>query len=298
VLDLFAMKSARPQPQCLTFVIACLLVASCKNNAPPASSKKKLACKNILKSTSKVPCAELLKFKIVDDSSAKFTKVATLLVGLQDPEFRVKLPADVTRVFMENPAGKSWRWRPVYRNLAKVKAIVGDVVTRGGHKRYDIYLQFPTSIKPTVNDFFRKLNATPALAAYKIPGEREVAYGPPDRPSSESTTKVLRTYYLHREPVVTGEYLEDAGVGYDDSGQAIVTIRFGKTGEKKFRKLTKSNVGRQLAIILGGVVQVAPEIQSEIGARCQIMLGGNLSALERQQEAEKVACYLKACFGR
>ncbi len=241
--------------------------------------------------------AARLEFKIVDDGSAKFEKVAQLLVALQTAKQRSQLPPEVVGVFMEKH-GAGWRWRPAYRSLAKIKAKVGDVVTRGGRRRYDIYFQFPTTIKPTVENFLRKLNETPALAEYKIPDDREVGFGPPDRPGKQKSTdkraKVLRTYYLHRVAGVTGEYLDDAGVAYDEKGQAIVTFRFGREGERKFRKLTRANKHRKMAIILDKLVKSAPVIQSEIGARGQITLGGMKSAQERQQEAKDISSILKA----
>ncbi len=242
--------------------------------------------------------AARLEFKIVDDGSSQMEKIATLIVGLQENKRRAQLPSEVVGVFMVNPSGKGWRWRPAYRHLAKVKAKVGDVVTRGGRRRYDIYFQFPTSIKPTVENFLRKLQETPALANYKVPNDREVGFGPPDRPGKQKSTdkkaKILRTYYLHRVAGVTGEYLDDAGVTYDEKGQAIVTFRFGREGERKFRKLTKANIQRKMAIILDKLVKSAPVIQSEIGARGQITLGGMKSARERQQEAKDISSILKA----
>ena len=243
--------------------------------------------------------AARLEFKIVDDGASQFEKIATLIVGLQEAKRRAALPPEVVGVFMENPGGKGWRWRPAYRHLAKVKAKVGDVVTRGGRRRYDIYFQFPAEIKPTVENMLRKLNETPALTAYKVPSDREVGFGIPDRPgskqkSTDKKAKVLRTYYLHRVAGVTGEYLDDAGVAYDEKGQAIVTFRFGRAGEKKFRALTKKNIQRKMAIILDKLVKSAPVIQSEIGARGQITLGGMKSARERQQEAKDISSILKA----
>ncbi len=242
--------------------------------------------------------AARLEFKIVDDGSAKFNKIATLMAALQEASRRAQLPPEVVGVFMENPTGKKWKWHPSYRNLAKLKVKVGDVVTRDGRKRYDVYWQFPTSIKPTVQNFLRKLNETPALREYKIPNDREVGFGPPDRPGKQKSTdkkaSVLRTYYLHRVAGVTGEYLDDAGVTYDERGQAIVTFRFGRAGEKKFRALTRKNIQRKMAIILDKIVKSAPVIQSEIGARGQITLGGMKSAKERQQEAKDISSILKA----
>ncbi|MFH2009237.1 MAG: protein translocase subunit SecD [bacterium] len=242
--------------------------------------------------------AARLEFKIVDDGAEQFEKIASLMVSLKEQKRHTQLGAEVLGVFMENPSGKTWKFRPEYRDLDKVKAQVGDEVTRDGRRRYDIYLQFPATVKETVENFFRKVQETPALAAYRIASDRQIGYGPREfsgkQAKLKSKAKVLRTYYLHKVAGVTGEYLDDARADYDQDGKAIVAFRFGREGERKFRALTRKNIKRKMAIILDREVKSAPVIQSEIGARGQITLGGMKSGQELQQEAKDLASILKA----
>ena len=64
-----------------------------------------------------------------------------------------------------------------------------------------------------------------------------------------------RTYYLYKIAQVTGEYLDDADVGYDQYGKPEVNCTFGRAGERKFRVLTRNNIGRRMAVILDARVR-------------------------------------------
>ena len=235
--------------------------------------------------------AARLDFKIVDDGNAHFRKIASLLIGMQDRAERDKLPQEIVSVFMTK-SGKSWIWLPLYRKLGDVKAKVGDVVERGGERRRDVFLAFPKAAKDAVENFFRKVQETPALIPYRVPNDREIGYGPPEE--KKGSKGRIRTYYLHKIAEVTGEYLDDANPSYDNEGRPIVEFRFGRVGEKKFRNLTRNNIKRKMAIILDKVVKSAPVIQSEIGARGQITLGGMKSREQMQQEAKDLSSILKA----
>ena len=132
----------------------------------------------------------------------------------------------------------------------------------------------------------------------KVPGNREIGYekiavkGKDGRPTGE---ELWRTYYLHKVAQVTGEYLDDADVGYDQYGKPEVDFKFGRAGERRFRALTRANIGRRMAVILDNTIRSAPVIQSEIGARGRITLGGGLrSPKEVLQEAKDLVAVLKA----
>ncbi len=79
--------------------------------------------------------------------------------------------------------------------------------------------------------------------------------------------------YLDKEPmlvakkaVLTGEYLVDARVDYDQSafGQAYVAFSLNSKGARIFARVTRENVGRRLAIVLDDKIHSAPVIQTEI----------------------------------
>lgn len=237
--------------------------------------------------------AARLDFKIVDDESDHFQKLARLLLQLKDPARHSEVPDEVRAVFLE-PKGKGYAFRPEWKELGEVKIPVGDSYERSGKEVYEIYLQFPKKVKETVQNFVAKVRETPALAPYRFPADRQVGYGPEELKTKGKRVEELRTYFLFRLAEVTGEYLDDAIADYDNEGRPIVSFRFGRAGEKKFRSLTSKNIKKKMAIILDGVVFSAPVIQSEIGARGQITLGGMKSREALQQEAKDLASILKA----
>ncbi len=95
-------------------------------------------------------------------------------------------------------------------------------------------------------------------------------------------------YLLRQTPELTGAYLIDARVGYDQYQQPAVDFTFNSDGAQKFSEITGANIGKQLAIVLDDVVYSAPNIQSRIGARGQIT--GNFT----REEALDLSIVLRA----
>jgi preprotein translocase subunit SecD len=94
--------------------------------------------------------------------------------------------------------------------------------------------------------------------------------------------------------VLTGDYITDASPGFDSqSNQPAVHINLNGTGARKFKEVTRENVGKRMAILLieKGKAEVitAPVIREEIGGgRVQI------TGMESPQEASDVALLLRA----
>lgn len=99
------------------------------------------------------------------------------------------------------------------------------------------------------------------------------------------TTKVL----LEKKSEVTGEHLTTASVGFDQYGQPIVQLQFDDKGAKTFDKLTFKNIGKQLAIVLDGMVHSAPVIRDRI-PNGQAQISGNFTP----EEASDLALVLRA----
>ena len=80
-----------------------------------------------------------------------------------------------------------------------------------------------------------------------------------------------RKYYLvKKEPEITGEALADADVMYGGLGEPEIHFTWSSEGASKFYEITTKLLHKQLAIVLGGRVYMAPEIQSPIRDRGQI----------------------------
>jgi preprotein translocase subunit SecD len=104
---------------------------------------------------------------------------------------------------------------------------------------------------------------------------------------SESN-EVVAAYLVPASADITGDYLEDARVGFDQQQRPIVNFRFNPDGGNIFGRLTEENVGNQLAIILDENVYSAPVVNSRISTRGQIT--GRFSS----QEAADLAVVLRA----
>jgi protein-export membrane protein SecD len=88
---------------------------------------------------------------------------------------------------------------------------------------------------------------------------------------------------------MTGDAVDDARVDFDQNGQVEVALRMTAAGADDFARITADNVGRQLAIVLDGVVYSAPVIRSAI-AGGQASITGGFST----EEARRLKIVLKA----
>ena len=131
----------------------------------------------------------------------------------------------------------------------------------------------------------------------KAPKERQFAIGKLEGRGRGETS--YRTFLLDRKAGLTGEYITDARVAFDNSpgegNRPYVQLTFNKTGADLFGKLTKENVKRRMAIVLDDTVDSAPIIQTEIpGGICSIHLGGLKPVNEILDEAKDLALVLKS----
>ncbi|NMC00251.1 MAG: hypothetical protein GYA35_08235, partial [Thermoanaerobaculaceae bacterium] len=76
-------------------------------------------------------------------------------------------------------------------------------------------------------------------------------------------------YYLlvKKVPVVTGADIQDVHVSSDNLGQPAVAFELTLAAGKRFREFTRSNIGRQAAILLDNVAISNPVIKDEIGEK-------------------------------
>jgi protein-export membrane protein SecD len=97
-------------------------------------------------------------------------------------------------------------------------------------------------------------------------------------------------YLLEARPMMTGEYLTDAQAQRDPQlGQPEVVFELNRRGGRIFERATAENIGEAMAIVLDERVFSAPVIQSQIGSRGRITLGGGSI-----EEARDLALVLRA----
>jgi preprotein translocase subunit SecD len=100
-----------------------------------------------------------------------------------------------------------------------------------------------------------------------------------------------RLYVLEEDAFITGDNLEDATAARDmQFNEPIVNFEFNRAGGRQFGRVTATNIGNSIAIILDGEVVSAPTVQGRIGARGQIEMGPGTP----MEEAADLALVLRA----
>ena len=83
----------------------------------------------------------------------------------------------------------------------------------------------------------------------------------------KATNKLIskRPYVLEKKILMTGEFIRDARVRIDpQDNRPYVSLSFDSIGADKFAKITRRNVGRNMAIVLDEKIQSAPVIREAI----------------------------------
>jgi preprotein translocase subunit SecD len=96
-------------------------------------------------------------------------------------------------------------------------------------------------------------------------------------------------YVLDSRAIIDGTYLVNATPAQDPLEGAKVDFQFNNEGGRRFRSETGRHIGDNMAIVLDDKVMSAPTIQSAIGARGQITMGGR-----DLQAAQDLALVLRA----
>jgi preprotein translocase subunit SecD len=159
-----------------------------------------------------------------------------------------------------------------------------------GPQHSDVYLK--AKDRTTIEKFLKELPPE-----YQIPADREILLEQSSRltdEGNETQDKLWRTYFLNRRSELTGEYLTDAEVSYDQNMRPEVSITFDREGANLFENVTGANVGHRFAIILDNKVTSAPQIEGRIGGgHARITLGGYSDPLQVQQEAKDLVAVLR-----
>ncbi len=97
------------------------------------------------------------------------------------------------------------------------------------------------------------------------------------------------SYVVARRPEMTGSGIDQAFVSRNQFGSLTIALRFNDRGARDFAAVTRSNIGRQLAIVLDGKLYCAPVIKSAISGG-QAEISGSFSAEEAQEIAGALSC--------
>ncbi len=147
--------------------------------------------------------------------------------------------------------------------------------------------------RDTLQKFFAGLTGDLAL-----PPDHEIGYEEVQSRNENgelTPDRSWRTYYLHKRAALTGEYLANADQTWDQqTGRPEISYEMDRQGAAINERLTGDNVGRKMAILLDDQVKSAPVIESRIGARGRITLGGFGDPFAMQQDAKDLVSVLRS----
>ena len=220
-------------------------------------------------------------------------RIAVQLPGLTDPErakeligktalleFKLVRSADEQRTLYQRL--DSWlaarRIVPSTDSALAKTPLTGLMIDNGFFRREDV---------PSV----QKLLATTGIDSL-VPTDTQLLWGGEDEARSGMTGRSL--YVLKKDAELTGGSVAsaEAAVGLENTNPGAwgVSMKMTPKGRADFARVTGNNVGRQLAIILDGVVQSAPFIRDRIPSGDASITGGSFDV----NTAKDLAIVLRA----
>ena len=137
----------------------------------------------------------------------------------------------------------------------------------------------------TVNDLLRRSEVRDML-----PSDVQLLWDANPRQTAQGGQEIYNLLAVKNEIELSGETITEASVTFDQStSEPRVSMTMNSEGARTWSRLTGANVGKQVAIVLDGVVYSYPNIEERIpSGRTQI------SGLESRQEAEDIVTILRS----
>jgi preprotein translocase subunit SecD len=253
-----------------------------------SSARAKLREKKIAVASGNISADSTVQISLLSDTSIEQTK-AVIAEFNQDLSFStvnndsgrptlVWSISDLTRAKIEKEAIE--QAVETLRNRVDQFGVSEPLIQRSGDDR--IILQMPG-----VSD----VNAVKKVVGSVAKLEFRLVPKGSDSTSSTITVKDQQgqPYTVEDPALMTGDGVDDARIEFDQNGQVEVSLRMTSAGADDFARITSENVGRQLAIVLDGVVYSAPVIRSAISGG-QASISGSFTT----EEARRLKIVLKA----
>ena len=228
--------------------------------------------------------AAFLRFQITDKSQALERAVPRLDGIIKDRNLSV---ATGSRVSTGDTATKS-TLGALLQNVDTTATDTAGTATDGPFRRGISAGQMPGQYLVSSKDF-------PTIEGYlqmqairdALPPGKDVRWGVDSVMLGAESYRSL--YVLDSRAIIDGTYLLTATPAQDPLEGAKVDFVFNNEGGRRFRGETAKHIGDNMAIVLDDRVMSAPVIQSAIGARGQITMGGR-----DLQAAQDLALVLRA----
>ncbi len=224
--------------------------------------------------------------KIEEIKSSFFQMYRGVSLQVKDNQIVIKLDETYKKSIQDSAIKQSLE---IVRKRIDESGTKEPLIQRSGKKR--ILLQLPGVKDP--ERIKELLGKTAKLTFHLVDTENAAALNANIEPFGKMIVKDIYDenikYLLDKKSLLGGENLVDAKGSFDQTEGHAVSFRFDTEGAQKFGKITSSNVGNQLAVVLDGVVITAPRINSPITGGSGIITG-NFNA----QEASDLAVLLRA----
>jgi len=187
------------------------------------------------------------------DTAASGTDVMADLMGDSDVDTSA-FAFDESTLTEETDRPFSSRLEPVLYNNTTGTSFPGYTVDRRDRQRMERWLDLPE---------VKRL----------IPIDVQWAWG--TRPVVRSNREVYELYLLKRKVHFLGKYLKSITLGRGQMGGPQVDFRIDAEGISRFAQLTGANINKPLAVVLDGMVESAPFINSKIRGDGTITMGSS-----------------------
>lgn len=175
--------------------------------------------------------------------------------------------------------------------LATHSTAADTALRRAGLSAHVLSMDFAAFVRTEDLPAVQQLLATPGLDSI-VPGDSQLLWGAPDAASQGVSGRYL--YVVKREPEMKGGSIATAnaqiGLEATNPGAWGVSMKMTPTGRIEFARITGANIGRNLAIVLDGVVSSAPVIRDRIPSGDASITGGSFNV----ETARDLAIVLRA----
>ncbi len=186
------------------------------------------------------------------------------------------VPAKELQDFRENVVAQALE---KIRNRVDAFGVSEPSISREGTQRIAIQLPGLTDTKRAIDligktaqlEFKLVHSQTPSPTATPPPGMQVLAMKKKDPRTAQLVE--AGAFFVERRAAVTGDMLTEARAEPDLNGQYEVRMKLDRRGTKLFEKVTRENVGRNLAIVLDDTIFSAPTIKVPIPDGVAVITG-------------------------
>jgi preprotein translocase subunit SecD len=131
---------------------------------------------------------------------------------------------------------------------------------------------------------------TPRFAIFLVDENINSENAPPDTerlPASPESVGLPVAFWLRREGGMSGPFVADARVIAAPDGQPAVEFTLTPDGRDRFAALTRTNIGRRVAVVVNGAVVASSVIGAEM-TDGRAMLSGNYTEAQARLLADEL----------